>query len=282
MRRLLGVATAAAAVTLAVTGCGGGSSTPTDTASPTASAPATPVMSSVAPTATTPRDPRGYTDADIVKTVVVDKPNAYGSFEYSDNSPDFNPNASNGVGFKYWGCRKQPGEVFNNVVIRIEVGVNGDNGYLDGHDQMDRNPVEMTTATGQGFIHVWGSAPEGLPHYPVTVTSDGQCNFQLDFVSIGSGTAPNLGRQVLVQTGTGNDNVDTPDLTAPWRLAWQYTCPSSGQFIVADSAMGGGHIVQTYGTGNNGVFEQGVDPGSRTLSVVTGPNCQWRLLVFVN
>ncbi|WP_433220214.1 hypothetical protein ACQP00_17350 [Dactylosporangium sp. CS-047395] len=245
--------------------------------------PAAPSRESVPPTTVPAGPPPTTTAASLgtktLKTVTVTEPNPYGNFEWSDNSPDYQPgNAGNAVKFKYWDCQKT--DVFNNVVFRIEVGTGGSNGYLDGHDEMDRNPVEATTPTGEGLIHIWGTGPEGTNHYPVEVLSEGHCKFQLDFVTQGEGGGADARTPVWRQDGHGNDNLDTPALKTPWQLAWGYRCPSAGSFAVADDKLGGRHIVDEHGSDDSGVFEQGGSAGARTLTVVTGDDCTWTLAIY--
>ncbi|MER7277124.1 hypothetical protein ABT369_22025 [Dactylosporangium sp. NPDC000244] len=276
--RAAGFATVLVAVLLAGACGSSGSSEPQGAPPPPTTVPAGP------PPTTAAAGPGAASAAglgeQVLKTVTVSEPNPYGNFEYGDNSPDYQPgNAGNGVRFKYWDCQKAPADVFNNVVFRIEVGTNGDNGYLDGHDQSDRNPVEGTTPTGQGLIHIWGTGPEGRNHYPIDVVSEGRCKFQLDFVTQGAGGA-NARQPIWKQDGHGNDNLDTPALKTPWQLAWAYTCPAPQRFEIADDKLGGRDIVSKSGTGESGVFEQGGSAGARTLMVVTPDECTWSLAIY--
>ncbi|WP_426512441.1 hypothetical protein ACPPVO_18530 [Dactylosporangium sp. McL0621] len=274
--RVPGVAVSLAVVLFAG-GCGGSSEPPA--ATPPTTVPAGPPPTTAAVAAST--GPAAGLGEQILKTVAVTEPDVSGRFGYGDNSPDYEPgNAGNGVRFKYWDCQKSPADVFNNVVFRIEVGTNGDNGYLDGHDQNDRNPVEGTTPTGQGLIHIWGAGPEGRNHYPIDVVSEGRCKFQLDFVTQGAGAGAGTRTPVWHREGHGNDNLDTPSLKTPWNLAWGFACPTPQHFAIADDQLGGRDIVSKSGTAERGVFEQGGSAGPRTLMVVTADECTWTLAIY--
>lgn len=182
---------------LTVTACAGSTaqsgSAPESASASGSVAPASPsaattqATSTARPSSAGSTDALGYASADIIGTKRVTKPDVYGDYGWRDNSPDYPNVADKGVAFKYWGCELKPSAVFNNVVFRLEVGVNGDNGYLDGHDELDRNPVEMKTPGGSGYVHIWGPGAEGKPHYDINVITEGKCKWQLDFIAKASG-----------------------------------------------------------------------------------------------
>jgi hypothetical protein len=271
------VVLATAALTLS--GCGPGTRTPKGAASHSpssysASASASPSPTvSASPVQTNPADPRGYTDADIVQSVNATQPTAYGDYSWLGYTPDL-PGTERGVGYKFGPCQKSPSEVFNNITFNVIIGTaNGGNGSF-----------QATTSSGGGYIPITGDGPEGTAHFQVDAESPGMCPFTLDFVSKGGNGNPNANLGTLLKTwsGSGSDNLDTPDLQVPWHVAWSFTCTDSTAFAVADSGMDGHDIVDQHQASNSGVFDQyGSDQhGARTLMVVAGEDCNWTLKLY--
>jgi hypothetical protein len=278
MRRLVLLATTVAVVTLAAAGCGASGGAAVSSPSTAAGTPAgsTQTTSSASPSLT----PDSFTDADIVQKVTVDTYDGYNDPHYSGYTDSLKADAVNAVRYQYWGCQKTADQVSVGYVFRLEVGVNGDNGLLPGHDQNDRNPIEANDPQGNGFVWIVGPGPEGSSHYDLLATSPGICKFELDVLSKQVSTGPNLGLPLTHYSGTGNSQVTTPGLTNPWHLQWWYRCVTSSSFVVNDSGMGGRSIVFRTVMSGTGVFDQYDSAGGRTLSVVTGGDCSWWLTLY--
>lgn len=263
------------------TACGGSSSNGQSSADSATSVNASATQTVTASVAASPtaKDPRGYTDADIVESFTITDSSPYKNGHWSE-SIDLDNNNKNAVGYKYWDCSKNPDDVFNNIMFRVWIGSLGTAGYPKGQDKDHRGPVDMTEDSGQGLVYVWDDSSS--MQEDVEVYIPGECSFQIDIVSIGVNGAGQLGTKVFEQSGSDNENIDVSvDLRTPWYMAWQSSCPSAAHFAIADDQLGGKNIVTDNGPSDSGVFTQFDSSGPRTLMVVVSNHqCEWKVEIY--
>jgi hypothetical protein len=268
----------AAAIAIVLTACGGDGSAgaaKTPGSGVSASVAPTPPLSAapaVTPTTTKPvaADPRGYTDADIVKSVKILKADQFGDWDWQGYTPDL-LGTEKGLGYKFWGCQVTTG-LFNDQTFSLKLE--------DGTDSAD--PITSTTTSGSGYVPYTQLGPEGHPHYSVYLQNPGHCKVQLDFISKGSTEDIAPGDVVLTKSGKGLAIIDTPELRNPWHLAWKFDCGQPDRFIISDSGMDNRQIVAstTLLASSHGVFDQYGSAGARRLTIGAGPNCSWSLKLY--
>lgn len=285
---------AAAVLLLAGAACGDGddsadrsaASQATDSPAPPATLPTTSAATtpSAEPVATTPAptppgsgfDTNSYEQSEVLSTLEGDLVAGGTALLVTPAMPHLW-----GVGFQWYGCKQTVGvNGFDGITFSLKLGTDGRNGTRIHREEQGNGYLPGTTLPAE--------RKNATNRYAVRVHSEAGCKYILSFVGKNQATTTgNLGTQVMTMRGQDDDNIDIPAVRAPWHVAWQYDCNNVlDGFTLADSGLIGlrtsNHIVEKYENENEGVFTQ-TDAranGARTLTVVTGETCTWKVTVF--